>query len=134
MDSMATTAATPKIIPSMVSSERSLWLARFSRPRARSGSHCARDLGSARERVLIFGETASFHARTRGRAGAAGFGLFRCVGLRIDQRHHRPWPNAFEDGAAFAERADLDLLRFKAPVLLAVDDFLALAVKDRFAR
>ena len=37
IDSMATTAATPKIIPSIVSSERSLWASRFSRPRRSSG-------------------------------------------------------------------------------------------------
>src|SRR5215469_639947 len=134
MDSMATTAATPKIMPSMVSSERSLWLARFSKPRARSGSHCARDLGSAREPVLIFEETALFHARTRGRPRVARFGLFRCAGLRIDQRHDRARLNAFEDGASFAERADLDLLCLETAVLLAVDDFLAAAVKDGFAR
>src|SRR6201981_421945 len=134
MDSMATTAATPKIIPSMVSSERSLWLARFSKPRARSGSHCARDLDAAREPVLIFEETALFYTRTRGRPGVARFGLFRCAGLRIDQRHDRARLNALEDGAAVAERADLDLLCLEAAVLLAVDDFLAPAVKDGFAR
>jgi hypothetical protein len=42
---MATTAATPKIIPSIVNNERSLWLAKFSKPKARSGSHCSKDLG-----------------------------------------------------------------------------------------
>src|SRR5215472_14727387 len=134
MDSMATTAATPKIIPSMVSSERSLWLARFSKPRARSGSHCARDLDAAKEPVLIFEESALFHTWTGGRPRVARFGLFRCAGLRTDQRHHRARLNAFEDGASFAERADLDLLCLEAAVLLAVDDFLAAAVKDGFAR
>src|ERR1051326_4462050 len=37
IDSIATTAATPKIIPSIVSSERSLCARRFSRPRRNSG-------------------------------------------------------------------------------------------------
>src|SRR5207249_11916377 len=94
---MATTAATPKIIPSMVSSERSLWLARFSKPRATSGSHCARDLGSAREPVVIFAQTALFHTRTRGRPRVARFGLFGCAGLRIDQRDHRARLNRSEE-------------------------------------
>src|SRR6266566_1182958 len=129
---MATTAATPKIIPSMVSSERSLWLARLSKPRARSGSHCARDLGSAKEPVLIFEEAALFHTRTGGRPPIARFGLFRCAGLRIDQRHHRARLNAFEDGAAFAQRADLDFLCLETAVLLAIDNFLAPTVKDGF--
>src|SRR6266566_4612168 len=121
---MATTAATPKIIPSMVSSERSLWLARFSKPRATSGSHCARDLGSAREPVVIFAQTALFHTRTRGRPRVARFGLFGCAGLRIDQRDHRARLNAFEDGATFAERADLDLLCLETAVLLQYTIFL----------
>ena len=38
IDSIATTAATPKIIPSIVSSVRSLWRSRFSMLRPRSGS------------------------------------------------------------------------------------------------
>src|SRR5437879_2457432 len=52
MESMATTAATPKIMPSMVRRERNLWLVRFSKPKARSGSHCCRDRGSAMEPAL----------------------------------------------------------------------------------
>src|SRR5437016_14025165 len=117
---MATTAATPKIIPSMVSSERSLWLARFSKPRATSGSHCARDPGSAREPVVIFAQTALFHTRTRGRPRVARFGLFGCAGLRIDQRDHRARVDAFEVVASFAERAGLDVLWFWPAALLVV--------------
>ena len=69
-----------------------------------------------------------------GRPRVARFGLFGCAGLRIDQRDHRARLNAFEDGATFAERADLDLLCLETAVLLAVHDFLAPAVKDGFAR
>ena len=36
IDSIETTAATPKIMPSIVSSERSLWTRRFSSPSCRS--------------------------------------------------------------------------------------------------
>src|SRR5438128_11554001 len=53
MESMATTAATPKIIPSIVRSERNLWLIKFSNPKARSGSHCCRDLGAVMELAFI---------------------------------------------------------------------------------
>ena len=42
IDSIATTAATPKIMPSIVSSERSLWMRRLSRPSCRSCSHVPR--------------------------------------------------------------------------------------------
>src|SRR5256885_6936970 len=50
-------------------------------------------------RSTLFPYTTLFRSR---------FGLFGCAGLRIDQRDHRARLNAFEDGATFAERADLD--------------------------
>ena len=45
IDSIATTAATPKIIPSMVSSVRSLCSSRLSTLRPRSGSHSTEVIG-----------------------------------------------------------------------------------------
>jgi hypothetical protein len=41
IDSMETTAATPKIMPSIVSSDRSLWMNRLSRPSRRLGRRSA---------------------------------------------------------------------------------------------
>src|SRR5690349_4476546 len=133
MESMATTAATPKIIPSMVSRERSLWLARFSKPKARSGIHCASDLGSARERVFIVRETASFGARAHRRTRTFFLGLFGATRFRIDQRHHGPRLDALNDCASFAERAELNFLLLETAVAFAIDDLLAFAIENGFA-
>src|SRR5437016_1220597 len=134
IDNMATTAATPKIMPSMVSRERSLCVARFSRPRNRSGSHCVSVRGSAKERVFMVGRIASFCARTQCRTRAAHFGLFGSTGFRINQRHHGARLEAFQDRASSAERADLDLLRFEASAALAINNLLAFALEHGFAR
>ncbi len=54
IDSIATTAATPKIIPSIVRSERSLWTRRLSRPNCRSCSHVPNsEFGSGRNRFTV---------------------------------------------------------------------------------
>ncbi len=49
IESIATTAATPKIIPNMVNSDRSLCVVKFSSPNKRSGSHCVTDFGAVKE-------------------------------------------------------------------------------------
>ena len=63
IDNIDSTAATPKIIPSIVSSVRSLWSSRLSMLRPRSGSHSA---------VVARREGRGRHGAARGVAGDAG--------------------------------------------------------------
>src|SRR5260370_4342496 len=134
MEGIATTAATPKIMTSMVSRERSLWLVRFSNPNTISGSHCCRDLGSVMELGFIVMRWASIGTRTQAgiRASialAVTGGLF----LRIHQSHDRAGRNAVEDRAAFAYCADFDFLHFETAVAFAIHNFFPVMVKDSSA-
>src|ERR1700675_1968823 len=114
MESMATTAATPNIIPSMVRRERSLWLAKFSKPKARSGSHCSRDLDSAMEVRFMGVRFVSVDTRTQGRTCTAAFFRLPCAFLfRIHQRYNRSDGEAVEDRPSFAEGADFYFLDFE---------------------
>src|SRR5258708_26200360 len=113
MESIATTAATPKIIPNIVRRERSLWLARFSNPKTRSGSHCCRDLGSAMELGFIVMRWASIRTRTQiAIRGATALAVACELFLWIDQSHDRSARNAVDDRAPFAQCAYLDFLHF----------------------
>src|SRR5712664_1904271 len=88
IESIATTAATPKIIPSIVRSDRSLWLVRFSNPKTRSGSHCCRDLGSAMELGFIVIVAASMGTGTQvGIRGASALAVAGELFLWIHQSH-----------------------------------------------
>src|SRR5580704_11593754 len=87
IESIATTAATPKIIPNMVSNDRSLWLAKFSRPKARSGSHCSRDLDGAME--VRFIDVRFVSIGTRAQAGSGATALFRLPGAFLFGIHER---------------------------------------------
>src|SRR5437016_12973658 len=114
MESMATTAATPKIIPSIVRSERNLWLIKFSNPKARSGSHCCRDLGSVMELAFIVTCQDSLGNGTpagiRGSAAlAVGGGTF----FRIHESHDRSGCNGAENRAACADLPESELLHFR---------------------
>src|SRR5882762_1106716 len=135
MESMATTAATPKIMPSMVRRERSLWLARFSKPKTRSGSHCCSDLGSVMELGFMGARLASIGARTETGIGSAA-SLFFSGGilLGIDERDDSSRRNAIKDRSAFTQRADFDFLHFETPVAFAIDYLLAIVFEDGFAR
>src|SRR5260370_21754714 len=86
IESMVTTAATRKIMPSMVRRERSLWLARFSKPKTISGSHCCKDLGSAMELGFIVMRGASIGTRTQAGIGAcAALAVAAELLLRVHQ-------------------------------------------------
>src|SRR6266478_695304 len=131
IESIATTAATPKIMPSMVNKDRSLWLVRFSNPKIRSGSHCCRDLGSAMERGFMVMRRASRGTWTQAgsrasTALAVAAGLF----LRIHQSDDSTRRQAAEDRAALADRADFDFLHFKSAVAFAIHYFFAIVLED----
>src|SRR5438552_407336 len=135
MESMATTAATPKIMPSMVRRERSLWLARFSKPKTTSGSHCCSDRGSAKELGLMGMCLASLGARTETGIGSVASLLFSgAIFLRIHEGHDRSRRNAIEDRPAFTQRADFDFLHFETPVAFAIHYLLAVVFEDSLAR
>ena len=64
IDSIDSTAATPKIIPSMVNSVRSLWSSRFSKLRPRSGSSTeGASLRAERSRCEVIAGPAAAPAR-----------------------------------------------------------------------
>ena len=110
IDSIATTAATPKIMPSIVSSERSLWTRRLSSPSCRScipEPNC--DLGSRRNAVItepapgctgpalpapVFASASGFRSATSVPTGR--FVTTICVSVRCDTftsrgSNERPW-------------------------------------------
>src|SRR5258708_5529184 len=135
MESMATTAATPKIMPSIVRRERSLWLARFSNPKTRSGSHCCTDLGSAMELGFMVMRRVSRGTRTDARIRAStAFAVALELFLRIDQSHDSSSRQAAKDRAALADRADLDFLHFKSAVAFAIHYFFAVVIEDCSSR
>src|SRR2546421_297925 len=126
MESMATTAATPKIMPSMVRRERSLWLARFSKPKTTSGSHCCSDRGSAKELAFMGVCLTSLRARTDTGIGCVASLLFSGeIFLGIHEGHDRSRRNTIEDRSAFTQRTDFDFLHFETPVAFAIHYLLA---------
>src|SRR6266446_392000 len=134
MESIATTAATPKIIPSMVKRERNLWLVRFSNPKARSGSHCCRDLGSVMELAFMVMPQDSLGRRAQAGSRASTAlvvtsGLFLWI-HKSDDRSRR---NAAEDRAALAHCPDFDFLGFEAPIAFAIHDFFTVVIEDSSA-
>src|SRR5689334_21638181 len=101
IESMATTAPTPKIMPSMVSKLRSLWAKRLASPIFNSGMIC--------ERPMLFRRRHAAH-----RAAAAlfllGFALLvRLVRGRIRHRDHFARLHAArQNRRRFADLRDLD--------------------------
>src|SRR2546421_6182315 len=133
MESMATTAATPKIMPSMVRRERSLWLARFSKPKTTSGSHCCSDRGSAKELAFMGVCLTSLRARTDTGIGCVASLLFSGeIFLGIHEGHDRSRRNTIEDRSAFTQRTDFDFLHFETPVAFAIHYLLAVVFEDGF--
>src|SRR5213080_4182052 len=135
MESMATTAATPKIMPSMVRRERSLWLARFSKPKTTSGSHCCSDRGSAKELAFMGVCLTSLRARTDTGIGCVASLLFSGeIFFGIHEGHDRSRRNTIEDRSAFTQRTDFDFLHFETPVAFAIHYLLAAVFEDGLAR
>ena len=87
IDSIATTAATPKIMPSMVSSVRSLWRSRLSTLRPRSGS-----------------QRTDGHRAARCGAGGAVLARLPDGVFGIDERHFRRLLDVLDDGDAVGPR------------------------------
>src|SRR2546430_2786942 len=134
MESMATTAATPKIMPSMVRRERSLWLARFSKPNTTSGSHCCSDRGSAMELAFMGVCLASIGTRTETGIGSVASLFFSGeIFLGIHEGDDSSRRNAIEDRPAFTQRTYFDFLHFETPVAFAIHDLLAVVFEDGFA-
>src|SRR4051812_13244649 len=162
IDSMATTAATPKIIPSIVSIERSLCARRFSRPRRSSGrtsadQRCVRALicfpgVPPRERPLLGPSPAASPARsnhvTRSHGSLASVLLrrprtreraARRLGARrrdvgIDEGDDVPLVQAVDDGAALGRGDDLDGVAFEVIAVLQEDVIAARLLEDGLTR
>src|SRR5438034_7330234 len=131
MESMATTAATPKIMPSIVRSDRSLWLVRFSNPKTISGNHCCRDLGSAMELGFIVVRRVSIGTGTQaGIRASTALAVAAELFLRIHQSNDSSRRQATEDCAALADRADFDFLHFKSAVAFAIHHFFAVVLEN----
>src|SRR5215831_16687980 len=130
IESMATTAPTPKIMPSMVSKLRSLCAKRLASPIFSSGMMC--------EPIMLFRP----RGRQTGRRAAArlllsGLALLvRLVGGGVGQRHHFTRLHAAgEYHQRFALFHQLHFARLKAAVLLLhVNGVLAVAREDSLRR
>src|ERR1700710_1628310 len=130
IDIMAITAPTPKIMPSMVSAERSLCAARLSSAE-RKASWGVMGLLSADH------QPAATPSRARGGSGRARrrLDLGLTGGARgIAQGEHVAGRNArFDHDPPHRGGAELDLDRLEAVLPLAVDDRAPLAVEHRLA-
>src|SRR5215467_6741124 len=140
MESIATTAATPKIMPSIVRSERSLWLERFSKPSRRSGSHCTRARASGMTSEVLISRASSLRGRSicastyRRPRRFVRFGFLCRSRFWIHKSNDRSRGNAGKNGAPFTQRAHLHFLRFKSALPFAVDNLFPFALEHRSAR
>src|ERR1051325_9795301 len=135
MESIATTAATPKIIPSIVSNDRSLCVAKFSIPNRRSGSHCASDFGDINELSFIaLGDTSLRHSADRRTSSSACLGISCGFLFGIHQSHHGSRRDSFENRSHLAQRPYFHFLRFESHASLAVNDLFLVAFEHRFRR
>src|SRR5215831_1380664 len=128
MESIATTAPTPKIMPSIVSRLRSLCARRLESPMNNSGKTLPID------GILLSSPTAGRHA-AHGVAAPAFLGFFLLAALlceRVRERDHFIRPHAArKHHGGLAAFGDFDGTRLEIGPLLNVDHRLTVLLEDR---
>src|SRR5688500_4589067 len=127
IDSMATTAATPKIMPSMVNSDRSLWTRRLSKPSCRSCSQVPSSEFGSRSRAFTELGPGS------GLQGPCAPATLSFSGQRIAQRHLRTRREVGHHDVGFGAVRDFDLARLERPAPAYEHDRLAVLLEERLA-